>query len=35
MESRRRIRFYDHRLVRAVQDSGDVTIKAREGVRGE
>lgn len=32
MESRRRTRFYDHRLVRAVQDSRDVTIATREGV---
>ena len=32
MESRRRTRFYDHGLVRAVQASRDVTIATREGV---
>lgn len=32
MENRRRTRFYDQRLVRAVQDAGDVPIATRVGV---
>lgn len=35
MPTSRRRRSYAHRLVRAVQNSRDVTNEARQGVRGD